>query len=209
MKKINTIVLSLTTLAIVSVGCAFTESKAPSAESEVVSVQEAKEKQRAYLFMTDGHSSAPFAGSIDDLVVSAPKREDRGNPLENLEVSFQINPESFIVCSGEKLTAKIKTLGLFIGENDEKITFRSTEVSTIGVDWYQLNGIMSIMGVEKEMKFFVSGIRDPKESGSSLLILEGQVNLLDWGIDYDKIVDGESNENPTKWMHLNMKIKMP
>ncbi len=195
-------------LAIVSVGCSFTESKMVSAEFEIVSVQESKENQKIYLFVTDGQSSAPFSGDVDDLIVTAPKREDRGNPLENLEISFQINPETFVVCAGDELTAKIKALGLFIGEKDERITFRSTNVSTIGVDWYQLNGIMSIKGVEKEVKFFVSGIRDPKESVSSVLILEGQVNLFDWGIDYDKIVDGESNAVPTQWMHINMKIKM-
>ena len=61
------------------------------------------------------------------------------------------------------------------------------------------------------MKFFASGIRKPEDQVPSVLVLEGQLNLYDWGIDYDQIVNGEpgnSVENPTQWMHLNMKIEM-
>ena len=42
----------------------------------------------------------------------------------------------------------------------------------------------------------------------SILVLEGKMNLLDWGIDYDKIVNGKSDSVPTKWMYINMKIDM-
>ena len=125
-----------------------------------------------------------------------------------MNISFEIDPNSFNVCAGDDLTARIKSPGLFIGENDEKITFRSTEVYTMGIDWYQVNGKMSIKGVEKDVKLFVTGIRDPKEVMASLLVLEGQMNLFDWGIDYDKIVNGKSDTVPTKWMYINMKIEM-
>ena len=54
----------------------------------------------------------------------------------------------------------------------------------------------------------MSGIRDPKDTMASSLVVEGQMNLLDWGIDYDKIVYGKSDSVPTKWMHINMKIDL-
>ncbi len=79
---------------------------------------------------------------------------------------------------------------------------------TVGLDWYQVNGQLSIRGVVKEMKIFATGIRDPKEAKPSFLVLEGQLNLFDWGIDYDKIVNGKSDPVPTTWMYLNMKINM-
>jgi polyisoprenoid-binding protein YceI len=71
-----------------------------------------------------------------------------------------------------------------------------------------INGKMSIKGIEKNVKFFATGIKNPKETKTSTLVLEGQLNLLDWGIDYDKIVMGESAIVPTQWMHLNMKIDL-
>lgn len=208
MKKIKIVVLSFAALLAIVVISAFTKSASVSPETEVVSVQKNKEYQQINLFVTHGHCSLPFAGTVDSLKVITQIREDEGNPIEGMKMSFQINPESFNVCASEDLTASIKTPGLFIGKNNEPITFRSTDVYTMGLDWYQVNGKMSIKGVEKDVKFFVSGIRDPKESSPSSLVLEGQVNLHDWGIDYDKIVNGRSDDAPTKMMHLNMKIKM-
>ena len=80
-----------------------------------------------------------------------------------MKISFEIDPNSFNVCSGDYLTSRIKTPGLFIGENEEKITFRSTEIYTMGIDWYQVKGKLSIKGVEKNVKLFATGIRDPKK----------------------------------------------
>ena len=208
MKKIKIIVLSLAALFAIAVIGAFTKSTSSLPESKAVSVQENGPDQIINLFVTHGHCSTPFGGIVDNLKIIAPTREDQGNPLENMKISFQIDPESFNVCASDDLTARIKTAGLFVSKNNERITFRSTNVYTMGVDWYQVNGIMSIKGVENDVKFFVSGIRESKDSMPSSLVLEGQLNLLDWGIDYDKIINGKSDPVPTKWMHMNMKIKM-
>ncbi len=208
MKKIKIIVLSFTVLAVIIVVSAFAKNPSSSPESKVVTVQKSSQNQMINLFVTHGHCSTPFIGRVDSLKVVTQTREHQGNPLEGMKISFQIDPESFNVCASEDLTARIKTPGLFIGENDERITFRSTQVYTMGLDWYQVNGKMSIKGVERDVKFFVSGIRDSNHSMASSLVLEGQVNLQDWGIDYDLIVNGESGVVAAKWMHLNMKIKM-
>ena len=40
------------------------------------------------------------------------------------------------------------------------------------------------------------------------LVIAGQLDLFDWGIDYDKIVNGKSDSVPTKWMYINMKIEI-
>lgn len=159
-------------------------------------------------FVTHGHCSTPFAGKVNDLKVDYPTRLDMGNPLEDMVISFEVDPNSFNVCRAEELTPKIKTSGLFVGVNNEKIRFKSTHVYTMGVDWYQVNGKMSIKGVEKEVKLFVTGIRKPNEQVATTLVLDGQVNLFDWGIDYDLIVNGKSDNVPTKWLYLNMKIEL-
>ncbi len=164
-------------------------------------------KQTINMFVTHGHCSTAFAGKLDRLTVDFGElRNDGGNPVENMKMSFEINPNTFNVCAGDELTAKIKTPGLFIGKENENITFRSTDVYTMGLDWYQVNGKLSIKGVERSVKFFVTGIRDPKESRPNAMVLEGQFDLQDWGIDYDKIVNGKPAIVPTKMVHLNMRF---
>ena len=207
MKKIKTIVISVAVLAIIIVASGFVKSTPPCEKKvEATTVKENKQNQTINMFVTHGHCSTPFAGIVDNLKVDLTERDDGGNPLENMRLSFEIDPSSFNVCASDELTERIRTPGLFIGDNDEKITFRTTNVYTMGLDWYQINGKLSIKGVEKEVKFFVTGIRDPKDAKPSSIVLEGQLDLLDWGIDYDKIVNGKSDPVPTKWMYLNMRF---
>ncbi|WP_299247410.1 YceI family protein [uncultured Lacinutrix sp.] len=208
MKNIKNLALSLIVLTIIIVASGFTISPSVFKNNETVMVVENKQKQTLNLFVTHGHCSTPFTGVVDNLKVNAPIRSDLGNPLEDMKISFVVNPNSFSVCAGDDLTAKIKTPGLFIGKNDEKIIFKTTEIYTMGIDWYQVNGKMSIKGIEKDVTLFATGIKKPKETKTRLLVLEGQINLFDWGIDYDKIVNGKTEINPTKWMYINMKIEM-
>lgn len=208
MKNIKYIGVSLVVLLIIVVASGYTISNSACQENEELTLQEKHENQTINMFVTHGHCSTPFAGAVDNLKVIVPKRDDLGNPLENMKISFDVDPNTFNVCSGEELTARIKTPGLFIGENNEMMTFRTTDVYTMGLDWYQVNGKVSIKGIEKDVKLFATGIRNPKESMSSVLILEGQIDLFDWGIDYDKIVNGKSDSVPTKLLYFNMKIDL-
>ena len=208
MKKIKNIVWSLVALLIIIVVSGYTKSTSVLPKNETVILKETNQIQTINLFVTHGHCSTPFSGIVENLKVDVPKRLDFGNPLENMEISFEVNPNTFNVCAGDELTERVKTPGLFINEKKDNMIFKSTQVYTMGLDWYQVNGKLSIKGVEKDVKFFVSGIRDPKDTMASSLVVEGQMNLLDWGIDYDKIVYGKSDSVPTKWMHINMKIDL-
>ncbi|WP_034058381.1 YceI family protein [Lacinutrix jangbogonensis] len=210
MKKIQKLGFPLMLLLLIIVVSGYAKGTSTNNKNKTFSAQENKQNQTINLFVTHGHCSTPFGGIVSNLMVNVPTREDLGNPLENMRISFAVDPNSFNVCArdGDELTARIKTPGLFVSENNEKMFFKSTAVYTMGLDWYQVNGKLSIKGVEKEVKFFVSGIRDSKEAMASIIVIEGQVNLFDWGIDYDKIVNGKSDTVPTKMMHINMKIKM-
>ncbi len=210
MDKIKKGMLLLTVFATVIIVSGYTKTADTDKKNETTAKLYNKQHSTINMFVTHGHCSTPFTGVVDDLKVDYPIRLDLGNPLENMHISFEVNPNSFRVCRGDKddLTARIKTPGVFVGENDERITFKSTNVYTMGIDWYQVNGIMSIKGVEKEMKLFATGIRNPKEQVASSLVLEGQVNLFDWGIDYDKIVNGKSDTVPTKLLYINMKVEL-
>jgi len=206
MKKIKIVVLSTLIVAVVIVGSGFT--KCTSLNEKQIATSLKKKNQTINMFVTHGHCNTPFMGSVDNLKLELVPREDLGNPLEGMRLSFDIDPNTFNVCAGEELTEKIKTPGLFISKNKEQMTFRTTDVFTMGLDWYQINGKLSIKGVERSVKLFATGIRNPKESNSTSLILEGQINLLDWGIDYNKIVNGKSDNIATKWMHFNMRIDL-
>ncbi|WP_299156819.1 YceI family protein [uncultured Tenacibaculum sp.] len=204
MSKIKKSVLVVAVLVTVFMVSGY--SKITLTDKKVETIKAAN--QTINMFVTHGHCSTPFAGKVNDLKVEYPTRLDLGNPLEDMVISFEVDPNSFNVCRAKELTPRIKTPGLFISEKNEKITFTSTNVYTMGLDWYQVNGKMAIKGVEKDVKLFVTGIRKPNEQIATTLVLDGQVNLFDWGIDYDLIVNGKSSEVSTKWLYLNMKIEL-
>lgn len=213
MKNKGTLVLSLALLMIL-----FTASyKYKASELTPNNQEESAEKrvnsnQTVNLFVTHGHCSLPFAGKVNDIKVDAPIQFDLGNPLENMKITFEIDPNTFNVCARKELdpdlTERVKTPGLFINDANEMMRFTSTNVYTMGMDWYQVNGILSIKGVKREIKLFATGIRKPNSNRTHTLILDGQMDLFDWGIDYDLIVSGKSNDVPTKMMHLNMRVDL-
>lgn len=211
MKRINVFLMSAIALVVIIVFSAFANKGNFEVAPKLEIGQASEEQQMMNLFVTHGHCSSPFTGKVHNLTINTSNRSDGGNPIENMELSFDIDPESFVTCRPEidQITTSVKTPGVFISENKDMMIFKSTSVYTMGLDWYQVNGDFSIKGVNHSVKFFVSGIRDPKESAPSKLVLEGQLDLSNWGIDYDLIVNGVSNEHPTKWLHINMKIDMP
>ncbi|WP_167455891.1 YceI family protein [Tenacibaculum singaporense] len=211
MKTIKNRILLVGALLTIVLVSGFTKSTSTAiTKEEKKEVTETVKNQTINMFVTHGHCSTPFGGIVDDLKVEIPVRMDAGNPLENMRISFEVDPNSFKACRGDvaDLTERVKTKGVFISDNNDKITFKTTNVYVMGLDWYQINGKMSIKGVEKEVKFFATGIRNPKDVMANSLVLQGQVNLFDWGIDYDKLVNGVSLDVPTKWLYLNMQIDL-
>lgn len=208
MKNLKYGIASLIGMLFILVVTGFTNCTTPSQNTDNSKEVDDKQTQNINMFVTHGHCSTPFMGRVENFKIDLAKRNDQGNPLEDMRISFEVNPNTFNVCSGEELTAKIKTPGLFIGSDNENITFRTTEVYTMGLDWYQVNGKMGIKGVEKNVKLFVTGIRVPNENITKSLVIQGKMDLSDWGIDYDKIVNGKSDSVPTKWMYLNMQVEL-
>ncbi|PKH52917.1 hypothetical protein CXF68_20405 [Tenacibaculum sp. Bg11-29] len=86
---------------------------------------ENKQNQIINLFVIYEDCSVFFSGIVNNLKVVASLRENLGNPLGNVNISFKIDPNTLNVFAGEELTGKIKTPGLFIGTDDEKNTLRS------------------------------------------------------------------------------------
>lgn len=207
MRKFKIIILSIAVTAMFVTLSAFTKATGISISERIESKssEDNVQKPTANMLVTHGHCSTPFTGALEELKVDLVASKETGNPIENMEISFIIDPSSFNVCADQNLTERIKTPGIFVGKNNEMITFKSLHTRTIGLDWYQTTGMLSIKGVEHEVTFFVSGIRDPEKTMTSTLIIDGQLDLFDWGIDYDKIVSGKSDMRPTRWLHINLK----
>ena len=185
---------------------AFTINVTKEEAKRIYRIDESR-NQTVNLFVTHGHCSTPFGGIVSSFELTTSESGDLGNPLENMQLSFAIDPKTFKACAGDELTASVKTPGVFINDKNEKLTFRSTQVYTMGVDWYQVNGVLSIKGEEREVQLFVTGIRESNQAAPTALVLQGRLNLFDWGIDYDRMVNG-NNMNRTQWMFLNMKIDL-
>ena len=205
---IKGVTLSLLTLIITGTSSSFQKSHSIYGSDNIIFLQKGAENQMVNLFVSHGHCITPFAGKVTGLEILARPTKDDGNPLEEMKMFFEIDPKTFTVYAGEEFTSTIKTPGLFIGENDERLTFRSTTIYTLGVDWYHVKGTFSIRGIEREVSLYVSGIRNSNGKSPEFLVIEGRFNLMDWGIDYDKIVNNHFSANPDRWMHLNMKVKM-
>jgi len=204
MKTIKIITVSITILITITIVSSFTFCSATNKKHNA----KLEEKKMMNMFVSHGHCVTPFTGEITNFTLDLSPQKDMGNPIEDMKLSFEINPNTFVVCAGDELTKRIKTPGLFINKANDNITFKTTQTYTMGIDWYQLNGTLSIKGVEHSVQFYISGIREANETWPSTLVLEGQINLKDWGIDYDKIVNNKSDQINTKWMHFNMKIPM-
>ena len=109
MDKIKIIALSVIAFSTIVVATGFTKRTSSCQKSEVTSVLETKQNQTINMFVTHGHCSTPFGGVVENLKVVTTKREDLGNPLEGMKISFDIDPNSFNVCAGDELTARIKS----------------------------------------------------------------------------------------------------
>ena len=124
-----------------------------------------------------------------------------------MKISFDIDPNTLNACNDSSLSEKLKSPGFFMNKEEDKITFKTTQVYTLGIDWYQINGQLSIKGIEHNVILYATGIRGKNEISPTELVLQGQVYLLDWGIDFDLFLFGTA-QSPTSYLHLNMVIDL-
>ncbi len=202
MKKMKITFISSTIIALTLLLSAFTYS--PTIETTPNWIASG---DSVNLLVSHGHCSTPFSGKLNRLDVSLPVVNNHSNPLENLKLAFSIDPTSFTSCSSDEITKRITTPGLFMSGFNDDITFTSTRMFTRGIDWYEIIGDLTIKGVTQEVSFFATGIRNPQDQMASILTLEAQMDLHDFGIDYDRQTTGSSNEVPTRWMYMNFKIE--
>ena len=206
MKTLRTILLPVSITLALSTVCIFTLLSTSCIPTESVTEKNAS-AQLINLAVSHGHCTSKFSGQVDNLNLELFPRTDLGNPLENMKLSFDIDPNTLNACNDSSLSEKLKSPGFFINNKEDRISFKTTQVNTIGIDWYQINGKLSIKGIEQNVIFYATGIRGENETAPTELVIQGQVYLLDYGIDFDIFLFGTA-ESPTSWLHLNMVIDL-
>jgi polyisoprenoid-binding protein YceI len=206
MKSLKTILLPVTIAIALSMVCVFTLLSTSCKPTEPVT-ENKPSSQLINLAVSHGHCSSKFSGQVENFNLELFPRTDLGNPLEDMKISFDIDPNTLNACNDSSLSEKLKSPGFFMNKEEDKITFKTTQVYTLGIDWYQINGQLSIKGIEHNVILYATGIRGENEISPTELVLQGQVYLLDWGIDFDLFLFGTA-QSPTSYLHLNMVIDL-
>jgi len=206
MKKLTRLFIPLTALLTISLAFGFTLLSTSCINTETIT-EHKPHPQHINLAVSHGHCSSKFSGQVENLNLEFFPRTDLGNPLEEMKFSFDIDPNTLNACNDNSLSEKLKSPGLFLKEEGDRITFETTNIYTMGIDWYQINGLLTIKGIKHNVIWFATGIRDKNETSPTELVLQGQLNLLDWGINFDKFLFG-TIDSPTNWLHLNMVIDL-
>jgi len=206
MKKLIRLFIPLTALLSVCLVFGFT-GLSTSCENTETTTEHKHHPQHINLAVSHGHCSSKFSGQVENLNLELIPRTDLGNPLEEMKLSFDIDPKTLNACNDSSLSEKLKSPGLFLKEEGDRITFETTNTYTMGIDWYQINGVLTIKGIKHNVIWFATGIREKNETSPTELVLQGQVNLLDWEINFDKFLFG-TIDSPTNWLHLSMVIDL-
>jgi len=206
MKKSTRLFIPLMALLTISVIFGFTLLSTSCKNTETITKSE-RSSQLINLAVSHGHCSSKFSGQVYNLNLELFPRTDLGNPLEDMKISFDIAPNTLTACNDSSLNKKLRSPGLFLKEEGDRITFETTNTYTLGIDWYEINGILTIKGIKHNVIWFATGIRKKNETSPTELVLQGQLNLIDWGIDFDKFIF-ETIDSPSYWLHLNMVIDL-
>jgi len=206
MKKLTHLLIPLTALLTLSLVFGFTGLSTSCKPTKPINKNK-HHPQHINLAVSHGHCSSKFSGLVENLNLELIPRTDLDNPLEDLKISFDIIPNTLNASNDSSLSEKLKSPGLFLKEEGDRITFETTNTYTMGIDWYQINGVLTIKGIKHNVIWFATGIRGENEISPTELVLQGQLNLLDWGINFDKFLFG-TIDSPTNWLHLNMVIDL-
>jgi len=204
MKKLTRLFIPLTALLTISIAFGLIGLSTTCKQFETVTE---RNSQHINLAVSHGYCSSKFSGQVKNLNLELYPRTDLGNPLEDMKLSFDIDLNTLNACNDSSLSEQLKSPGLFIKEEDDRITFKTTTTYTMGIDWYQINGVLTIKGIKHNMTWFATGIRNKNETSPTELVIQGKVNLLDWGINFDRFLFG-TIDSPTNWLHLNMVIDL-
>lgn len=117
--------------------------------------------------------------------------ESDGSDFSNAKVSVTIDADSLSTNNADR-DAHLKSADFFDAENHDKITFESTELNKLDEENYQLKGILSIKGTNKELVLdvdFGGFIKDPYGNEKAGFSVSGKFNRKDWGLNWNATLE--------------------
>lgn len=117
--------------------------------------------------------------------------ESDGSDFSNAMVSVTIDADSISTNNADR-DAHLKSADFFDTESHEKITFESTELNKLDEENYQLKGILSIKGTNKELVLdvdFGGFIKDPYGNEKAGFSVSGKFNRKDWGLNWNAALE--------------------
>jgi len=113
--------------------------------------------------------------------------ESDGSDFSNAKVSVSIDADSISTNNADRDT-HLKSAEFFDTANHKRITFESTELNKLDQDNYQLKGILSIKGTNKEVVLdvdFGGYIKDPYGNEKAGFSVSGKFNRKDWRLNWN------------------------
>lgn len=117
--------------------------------------------------------------------------ESDGSDFSNAKVSVTIDADSLSTNNADR-DAHLKSADFFDAESHQKITFESTELNKLDEENYQLKGILSIKGTNKELVLdvdFGGFIIDPYGNEKAGFSVSGKFNRKDWGLNWNAALE--------------------
>ncbi len=117
--------------------------------------------------------------------------ESGGSDFSNAKVSVTIDADSISTNNADR-DAHLKSADFFDAESHEKITFESTELNKLDEENYQLKGILSIKGTNKELVLdvdFGGFIKDPYGNEKAGFSVSGKFSRKDWGLNWNAALE--------------------
>ncbi len=111
--------------------------------------------------------------------------------FENAQLTFSAEVSSINTNNTDR-DNHLKSADFFDAENNPSLTFKSTGFTKIDEDHYELDGNLTIKGIEKAVKFPVefSGIMtDPWGNTKVGLNVLGKINRKDWGLNWNSALE--------------------
>ncbi|MFT7590601.1 MAG: polyisoprenoid-binding protein YceI [bacterium] len=124
---------------------------------------------------------------------------------EDFKVRFSVKTTSLNVYGdNDDLTLGLRTKKMFDASGHNTIAFRTEDIFVLGEDWFQVRGKMKIKGIEKTVRLQASPVTS--SGNGHTWILEGKINLDDFGIHSDLPEHAPDSEMGGHMMFLNMKV---
>jgi polyisoprenoid-binding protein YceI len=117
--------------------------------------------------------------------------ESDGSDFSNAKVSVSIDANSISTNNADR-DAHLKSADFFDAESHDKITFEGTELNKLDEENYQLKGILSIKGRNKELVLdvdFGGFIKDPYGNEKAGFSVNGKFNRKDWGLNWNAALE--------------------